>query len=67
MRAATGMAPLALVQSVRLQRARALIEGSKLSIAEVAARVGYEDATALRRMMRKLAGANPSAFRTRTA
>jgi transcriptional regulator GlxA family with amidase domain len=66
-RAATGMAPLALVQSVRLQRARALIEGSRLSIAEVAARVGYEDATALRRMMRKWAGANPSAFRMRAA
>lgn len=66
-RAATGLAPLALVQSVRLQRARALIEGSKLSIAEVAARVGYEDATALRRMMRRWAGANPSAFRTHAA
>ncbi|TWO70576.1 helix-turn-helix domain-containing protein [Caenimonas sedimenti] len=66
-RAATGLGPLALVQNVRLQRARALIETSKMSIAQVAEQVGYEDATALRRMMRKWAGANPSAFRTHVA
>jgi len=63
-RAATGMTPLALLQSVRLHRARLLIESSKLTIDRVAAEVGYEDATALRRLMRKMAGANPSRFRT---
>ena len=65
--AATGMTPLKLVQNVRLQRARALIERSKLTIDQVAAEVGYEDATALRRLMRKWAGANPSRFRTQVA
>jgi transcriptional regulator GlxA family with amidase domain len=63
-RAATGRGPLALVQAVRLNRARQLIESSRLTIAQVAERVGYEDATALRRLMRKSAGATPSQFRT---
>ena len=62
-RAASGRGPLALVQSVRLNRARQLIESSRLTIAQVAERVGYEDATALRRLMRKAAGATPSQFR----
>ena len=62
-RAATGQSPLALVQSVRLSRARQLIESSRMSIEQVAAAVGYGDATALRRLMRKAAGATPSQFR----
>jgi len=62
-RAATGLSPLALVQSVRLSRARLLIESSRLSIEQVAVQVGYQDATALRRLMRKAAGAPPSRFR----
>lgn len=62
-RAATGQSPLALVQSVRLNRARQLIESSRMSIEQVAAAVGYGDATALRRLMRKAAGATPSQFR----
>ncbi|HVL75044.1 MAG TPA: helix-turn-helix domain-containing protein [Noviherbaspirillum sp.] len=62
-KAATGRSPLALVQSVRLNKARALLENSKLSVDEVALRVGYEDATALRRLMRKATGATPRQFR----
>jgi len=62
-RAATGRGPLALVQGVRLNRARQLIESSRMTIAQVAESVGYEDATALRRLMRKSAGAPPSRFR----
>jgi transcriptional regulator GlxA family with amidase domain len=63
-REATGRSTLALVQSVRLNRARMLIESSRMSIEQVAAQVGYEDATALRRLMLKAAGANPSRYRT---
>lgn len=64
-RAATGLSPLALVQGVRLHRARALIETTRMNIDQVAAEVGYADATALRRLMRKLGGATPSRFRAR--
>lgn len=66
-RAATGMTPLALLQNVRLNRARMLIETSRMSIEQVAVQVGYGDATALRRLMRKRAGANPSRFRPQVA
>lgn len=62
-RDATGRSTLALVQSVRLNRARMLIESSRLSIGSVAAAVGYEDATALRRLMRRTSGATPSQYR----
>lgn len=65
-REATGKSTMALVQSVRLNRARMLIESSRLTIERVAEQVGYEDATALRRMMRKAAGANPSQYRIST-
>jgi transcriptional regulator GlxA family with amidase domain len=63
-RAATGQGALALVQSVRLNRARMLIESSRMTIEQVAEQVGYGDATALRRLMRKAAGATPSRFRS---
>ena len=63
-RAATGQGTLALVQSVRLNRARTLIETSRMSIDRVARHVGYDDATGLRRLMRKAAGATPSKFRS---
>ena len=62
-RAATGRGTLALVQSVRVNKARALLEGSRLSVAQVAERVGYSDATALRRLMRKTIGATPRQLR----
>jgi transcriptional regulator GlxA family with amidase domain len=62
-REATGKSTMALVQSVRLNRARMLIESSRMTIDRVAEQVGYEDATALRRMMHKASGANPSRYR----
>jgi transcriptional regulator GlxA family with amidase domain len=62
-REATGKSTMALVQSVRLNRARMLIESSRMTIDRVAEQVGYEDATALRRLMRKVAGVNPSRYR----
>jgi transcriptional regulator GlxA family with amidase domain len=60
---ATGKSTLALVQSVKLQRAKALLETSRMTVDQVAEAVGYQDATALRRLMKKTAGANPSRYR----
>ncbi|MDM0090841.1 MULTISPECIES: helix-turn-helix domain-containing protein [unclassified Variovorax] len=62
-RQATGKSTMALLQSVRSNRARMLIESSRMTLEQVAAQVGYEDATALRRLMRKVAGGNPSRYR----
>ncbi len=63
-RRATGKSTLALVQSVRLRRARALLEGSRMTVERVATAVGYEGATALRRLVQKMNGVNPSRLRT---
>lgn len=60
---ATGKSTLALMQSVKQRRARTLLESSRMTIEQIAAAVGYQDATALRRLMQKVAGANPSKFR----
>jgi transcriptional regulator GlxA family with amidase domain len=62
-RAATGRSTSALLQSVRLNKARMLLETSKLTVEQVAQRVGYVDTTALRRLMRKVMGATPRQFR----
>jgi transcriptional regulator GlxA family with amidase domain len=60
---ATGKSTMALVQSVRQRRARALLTSSRMTVEQVAVAVGYQDSTALRRLMRRVAGANPSRFR----
>ncbi len=62
-RAATGKGTSALIQFVRLKRARLLLETSKMSVEQVAEQVGYRDATALRRLMRKTLSATPRQFR----
>lgn len=60
---ATGQTPSALVQFVRLKRARLLLESSQMSVDRIAEQVGYQDATALRRLMRKTFGTTPRQFR----
>jgi len=62
-RAATGRSTLDLLQSVRFSRARMMLATTRMTVDEIAAQVGYGDATALRRMMRKLGGATPGQFR----
>jgi transcriptional regulator GlxA family with amidase domain len=64
---ATGKSTLALVQSVKLRRARVLLETSRMTVEQVAEAVGYQDSTALRRLMKKVAGANPSRYRPAVA
>jgi transcriptional regulator GlxA family with amidase domain len=63
--AATGRSTSALVQFVRLKRARLLLETSQLPVERIAEQVGYRDATALRRLMRKTFAATPRQFRKR--
>ncbi len=65
-RRATGKSTSGLVQSVKLRRARTLLENSRMTVEQIASEVGYRDATALRRLMRKTAGASPRQFRATT-
>jgi transcriptional regulator GlxA family with amidase domain len=62
-KAATGRSVSSLLQSVRINRARMLLETSKLNVEQIASKVGYGDTTALRRLMRKMTGSTPRQFR----
>jgi transcriptional regulator GlxA family with amidase domain len=62
-RRATGNSTLALLQSIRLRKARLLLEQSRMSVEHVASAVGYGDPTALRRLMRRASGVSPSQYR----
>ena len=66
-RHATGMSTNAMLQSIRLHRARSLLQNSRMSVDQVAAAVGYGDATALRRLMRKTVGTTPGRVRAAAA
>jgi len=56
---ATGKSTSALIQNIRFRRARTMLENSRLTIEQVAEAVGYEDATSLRKMIKKITGTNP--------
>lgn len=64
-RSATGQAPLRFVQRLRVARAVHLLETSRASVEEVAARVGYSDGAAFRRVFRRETGEAPAAHRRR--
>lgn len=62
---ATGLAPLAYVQALRLAQARQLLETTRLSVDVITARVGYEDASSFRRLFQQRVGLAPTAYRKR--
>jgi transcriptional regulator GlxA family with amidase domain len=51
------------IQQKRLAAAKALLEGTKLSIAEVCHRIGYEDVASFSRLFSKTTGMAPGEFR----
>jgi transcriptional regulator GlxA family with amidase domain len=53
MNAVLGQSPLSYFQSLRVERAVHLLKTSDASVDEVAARVGYADATTLRNLLRR--------------
>lgn len=61
--AATGLSPVKFLQRRRLLHASHLIETTSMSIEAVAARVGYQDGTALRKLVRREFGTTPAALR----
>lgn len=61
--AATGVSPVRLLQRRRVMQAANLIETTTMSIEEVAARVGYQDGTALRKLIKREFGITPAALR----
>ncbi|WP_079587673.1 helix-turn-helix domain-containing protein [Bradyrhizobium lablabi] len=51
------------IQEKRLESARALLEGTKLSISEICYRIGYEDAASFSRLFSKVTGLAPGEYR----
>jgi transcriptional regulator GlxA family with amidase domain len=60
----TGLSPVKFVQRVRAERALALLETTRLPIDDIARRVGYADASTLRRVMQQHLGNRPQAIRS---
>lgn len=61
------MTPNELVQHMRVSHATHLLESSQVSVEEVAARVGYADGAAFRRVLRRYAGESPRGRRNQIA
>ncbi len=61
--AATGVSPIKFIQRRRLLCASHLIETTSMSIEAIAAKVGYQDGTALRKLVKREFGTTPSAMR----
>ena len=64
-RAATGYSPIAYVQQLRVQRAKRMLAGTREPIDEIAWKVGYEDASAFRRLFKRITRITPGSYRRR--
>jgi AraC family transcriptional activator FtrA len=64
-RAATGMTPADWITRMRLDRARELLESTRLPMDSIAARAGLGTATTLRHHFRSRLGISPLEYRRR--
>jgi len=62
---ATGMTPIKYCRSVRIARAREVLEGGETSQKELAESLGYKDVASFTRAFRKAVGWAPGAYRKR--
>lgn len=62
-----GVGPLKFVQQLRIEHAIHLLETTHRSFETIAVDVGYQDASSLRRLLKRQTGKSPSQFRTSTA
>jgi transcriptional regulator GlxA family with amidase domain len=58
-----GLSPVRFLQKLKVDAALELIQTSRLSIEEIASRVGYADPSTLRRLLQKNAGRSPRNLR----
>jgi transcriptional regulator GlxA family with amidase domain len=62
---ATGLAPIAYVQRLRIEDAKRRLERTEAPVDEISWRVGYEDAAFFRRLFKRTTGLAPGAYRKR--
>jgi AraC family transcriptional regulator len=63
-RRATGLPPHQYVIARRVERAKHLLQGGRLSVAEVSARAGFSDQSQFCHHFKRIVGITPSQFRT---
>lgn len=62
---ATGCTPIEYLQTVRLEKAKLLLETTRLGFDVITEQVGYEDSNSFRRLFTRRIGISPTAFRKR--
>ena len=62
---ATGFTPIVYLQQLRIEKARGLLEHSRLSISEISYKVGYQDTSAFSRVFRNITGLTAGEYRKR--
>jgi transcriptional regulator GlxA family with amidase domain len=62
---ATGLAPIAYVQRLRIEDAKKRLERTDAPVDEISWRVGYEDPAFFRRLFKRTTGLAPAAYRKR--
>jgi len=58
-----GLSPVRFAQRIRVEAAERMLETTRLSVDEVARRVGYAEPSTLRRVMRRQSGRSPAELR----
>jgi transcriptional regulator GlxA family with amidase domain len=62
-KSATGMTVIDYVQRLRVEQAKALLEGGDATVDDIGWRVGYEDVAFFRRLFKRLTGLTPREYR----
>lgn len=63
--AATGIAPIAYVQRLRIEDAKRRLERTEAAIDEISWQVGYEEPAFFRRLFKRVTGLTPGRYRRR--
>ncbi|MFT3723713.1 MAG: helix-turn-helix domain-containing protein [Hyphomonadaceae bacterium] len=66
-KAATGQAPAAYLQAVRVEAAKSMLELETISVQSVSLKVGYEDVSFFRSIFKRATGMTPGEYRERFA
>lgn len=60
-----GITPLEFIQRQRIERAKAMLESTRLSVEEIVARCGYHDVSSFRKLFKRAASLTPGEYRER--
>ncbi|NWF07305.1 GlxA family transcriptional regulator [Pseudomonas salomonii] len=60
---ATGYTPVGYVQTLRLERAKQMLESTRMTLESITYAVGYEDSNSFRRLFQQRVGMLPAAYR----